>query len=781
MESYRIRGEVDYTSQQRKIGGEYEHIGEVLREVGVSNPYDADASNIAIYPLYTEDASCLIVVDDGVGMDNTPRTKEQLRGCNGHAQSSLASYFHIGHSTKPRGKDIGQFSMGSNLALAQADSLFVLVTRTRGMEKGKAWAVVKERMHMAFSDPNRDVEATITHVKDVKRRVIDTLQYQSENMVTAWATWIDHAFHLFSQGEGGTLQLFVSKETDLHKKRFLDIEQRTWAKSKDNRKRCNMITKDIHATQLFTYLRFFTRHGSILQFPNGKCPMRSQSFGQVYERDMRRAKMRLFCDTAKDGEDVPYGFPYIEYGYGGDKAAPDNPVKDGIASGSRIQSMTSKWARLGPKEFTRNTSAGRIPVAVFIAMDSYNRKMEEFEGLDRSGHSRSGIGINKMSGVVLSVHGTYVTTLRGDVLDKLLNALPTTQNASHLGSTMEQSTKDGLKAWNEKHKMMNLTIFVDSVFDIKTDRNNITPAEMLRLLNDADFTVGLAIAVQDFRDGTSTHSRNFDEMIDFMDRTKKGDAEKDIQYTCQKRARESLECGNIRIVPNDDIDSNLAAVLDVVRETYALPHKGHENSLVHLFGLYGSVARAVNRAVRSNGAMFADPRFVRFREVIHFWDRLGLLFNGQGVDAQIFAWDVSNDAIRFGPAIEDAVQHMRQLEFKIELEDNFNHSFYECDAIIVHKVKENLVNVIDSQGNIAEVMQPVKNDPLNGIGLYLDNIRNGVRVIKSRVNITKNLTVPVIEFDKLVRASFDSFASVIVTPAREIFKVEKKGRARCRR
>jgi len=42
-----LRGEVDYTSRQRKIGGEYEHIGEVLREVGISNPYDARGASAA--------------------------------------------------------------------------------------------------------------------------------------------------------------------------------------------------------------------------------------------------------------------------------------------------------------------------------------------------------------------------------------------------------------------------------------------------------------------------------------------------------------------------------------------------------------------------------------------------------------------------------------------------------------------------------------------------------------------------------------------------------------
>ena len=84
-----------------------------------------------------------MVVDDGVGMDSTPCTDEQLRGCNGRAESSLAAYFHIGHSTKQRGKSIGQFCMGSNLALSQADLLFALVTRTRAMPSGMTWTVVR--------------------------------------------------------------------------------------------------------------------------------------------------------------------------------------------------------------------------------------------------------------------------------------------------------------------------------------------------------------------------------------------------------------------------------------------------------------------------------------------------------------------------------------------------------------------------------------------------------------------------------------------------------------
>ena len=130
-------------------------------------------------------------------------------------------------------------------------------------------------------------------------------------------------------------------------------------------------------------------------------------------------------------------------------------------------------------------------------------------------------------------------------MDKLLHALPTVQSSPHLGSKLEKQTKDGLLAWNEKHKMENLTIIIDSIFDIKTDRNNITPTEMQRLLTDRDFTVGLAIALQDFRLGTSTHHKNFNDMVNFMDGAKTNDTENDIKNEAEKRARETLEAGSI--------------------------------------------------------------------------------------------------------------------------------------------------------------------------------------------------------------------------------------------
>lgn len=763
-DTYEIHGEVDYTSQLRKIGGEYEHIGEVLREVGVSNTYDAQANEVHLYPLYIPFASCLIVVDDGIGMDPRPRTKEELRNCNGNAKSSLASYFHIGHSTKQIGQEIGQFCMGSNLALVQADVLFALITRTSNTPPGKFWTVIRPRMHFVFSDPSQTVDSKLRSAEEAEACILEQLQYQSEYMVTAWMEWIRHAFAKLNVTHG-TIQMFVSQNTDLHKKRFLDVEQRGWKEPKQQRS--SMISKQIHATQFYTYLRFNTRHGSLLATSMGKCQMRQREpYAAVYANDIRQVEMRIWCNTCPQGELVPYGFPYIEY-----REDTPTPSESGVRPGSRIQSMTPFWARLGPAEFTRTVTMGKHPVAVYVVMDSYNRKMEEYEGLDRSGTSRSGLGMCRVQGITLSVHGTYVTTLRGDAADKLFNALPTNEDAD---SCMLPRTRDALKAWNEKFKMQNLQIVVDSVFDIKTDRNNITPTEMQRLLTDKEFLSGIANALQEFRDGPSAHSKNFDDMLDFMDSTKKGEDEKNVVAYCQKRARETLESGNIRIVPQVDLNPKLSSILDVVCETYALPGPGHESALVHLFGLYGSAVRSIQRLLRQDPMLVPPMIKTKFDNLARLWKRFGLLFNGQGVDAQIFAWDVSNDDKRFGEGIEDGVHHMLQCEFKICLEAQFNHPFIMCDQIIVGDVRENQVNVTDSHGNTAEIIKAGADDILNEVGFYLDNIRNGIRSIKHRIDRSENLKIPVIVFPYLIKATFEPFAAIEISPPRKIFKLVKQ-------
>lgn len=762
---YSIRGEVDYISQQRKIGGEFEHIGEVVREVGVSNAYDAYANNIYLFPLHMISASCLIVVDDGDGMDTTQLTKEQLQGCNGAACSSLASYFHIGHSTKKAGEGIGQFSMGANLALAQADALFVLLTRTNEVEAGKVWVVIQAKMNDAFSDRNKEVSAKLMSFSDAIDAVQVALQEENALMAQAWAAWVNKAFAFLPENHG-TLQLIVSKETELHRRQFLDVSQASWVPPQ--KRNSKMISKPLHATQFYNYIRFQTRHGSFLAFPTSTsqhayktCELRQrQPYSSVYARDMRKATLRIFCDSAPEGEIVPYGFPYIEY----HNRLEPSVGNDEISSRSRLESMTSYWARLGPIEFTRDTATGlRSPVAVFGVMDSYNMKMEQYEGLDRSGKTRSGVSMCKMQGFVLTTHGCYLTTIRGDAADRILKALITTndidlQNAAL--STLQIETKQALLAWNEKKGLQNLMIVIDGIFEMKTDRNGVTPSEMSRLHTDKKFLIGLGNALQSFRSGTDGHAKTFNQMLTFMDQTCKGDAEKDIRDYCTRRAYETLNAGTVRVLPNSNLPVAIHQALDVVSETQALPGQGHEHSLVHLFFLYGAAVRSINRALATVPPQGA--RVVDFYRCLPFWARLGLLFNAQGIDAQIFDWPSSHDDVCFGTGIHDAVHKMKQFEFKVELESTFNHPFQACDCIVVNSIHNDLVHVTDSQSFQAQVDRPPPGDPLHGLGVYLRDIKRGMQSAMSRVDRSVRLEIPVIVFTDLLKTTFQAFANVQV-------------------
>ncbi len=746
--AHTIKGESDYASQQQKIANEYDHIGEVVREVGVSNPYDAMAAHIDLYPLYMLDASCLVVVDDGVGMDNVELTREQRRGCNGSARSSLDSYFHIGNSTKPRGSDIGQFCMGSNLALAQADVLFALATRTEHMAPGMYWVVVQPRMNVALRDLSKSIRSELLTRDDALDAVLTQLDH---HMVGAWSARLTRAFDTLHDVHG-TLQLFVSSGTDLHKKRLLDVTKEGWTSPK-KRSVCHMVSAPLHATQLYTYIRFMTRHGSLLHVPEKRCKLRQRAqYAGSYEKDTREAVLRIVTDAYPEGLEVPYGFPYIP------QVDRDSEVRE-IKAGARLESLTSFVARLGPVEFTRAGPTGPTPVAIFCIMDSFNSKLEQYEGLDRTGHQRSGLTLKSVQGIVISCRGIFVTSFRGDALARILDSLVTQDENPN--SSLEKVTKMALTTWNQKNSLQNLMIVVDGHFDLKTDRNGITPAETQRLC-EKDFLLNLGCAIQQFRDGTSLDSRRFNEMLNHMDRTCKGDAEKDIQKYSEKRARESLDAGTIRLVPRARLAPRLLSLLEVTKEAYAIPRHGHENALVHLFGLYGSTFRAIGRLLEEDPRLVPpDMDMIRFRRLLSHWKRIGLVF-AHGVDVQAFDWDASNDAACLSAkGRTDALHRMCHIEVKIKLETEFNHPFKAVDCIVVSEVKESLVTVRDiTNNNEAQVYRPQPSDPLYGIGYWLKDIKRCTMPVKSRINVNEDLVIPVIVFSKLLQETAAPFATV---------------------
>jgi len=751
---YAIRGEVNYKSQTKKIGGEFCHIGEVIREIGISNSYDAKAKHIHLFPLYLKQhGSAIIVVDDGVGMDNVPRTDEELNGCAGHAKSSLASFFHIGHSTRRAGFDIGQFCMGSNLALAQTDVLFVLVTRTQSTPPNQYWVIVQRGMQSALDDPTDELNAEMMELHVAKNKTLLTLDAINPQLSANWTEIINNAFQKLSDKQG-TLQLYIGKETPFHTTAIMDIDQPSWSRSKKQQQRSDFITDDIQATQLYTYICFQTRHGSVLKFPSAEGVHGLRERNEVtLLNDTREATVLLYNSKYKEGYNIPYGFPYLKH-----DVEPQFPEK--LKASQPINSKAAYWCRLGPKEFERDDKS---LCALYIAMDCYTYRITQYEGLDRQGHARSGVGMCKVTGVLLSSHGVPITTLSNDFFIHL----PTTINNTK--SRLTEHTKNALLQWKEKNKFNNLLIIIDGIYEMRTDRNSITPLELQRLKQDERFLIGCANSIQDFRNGNCAHSKNFDAILDYMSRNKKEDDEKNTKENMEKRARETMEDGCVRITAKPNIPQQISILLSVIQETCSLSDEGHEHMLVHLFGMYGSVIRAIERCIDSE-----KPEYCKFMKHCRFWPRVGQLYNGSGVDVQVFKWNYQHDHL-FLAKDKQFINQMSQIEFKEELEKEFNHPFLSCESgIVIRNIKENVIFITDSQNMRGEIIHPTSmDDPLWKVGFYLRNIRNGEQEIMSPSNNSRALEIKVFLFDQLLAETLQLFATVDIRRPMVIFPVVK--------
>ena len=87
---------------------------EVIREL-ISNSYDAEASQIQIYPITTEREKGFIFFDDGIGLNETEET---------NGITPYRAFFSIGKSTKVQGDYIGYKCQVSKLCFASKKNYY---------------------------------------------------------------------------------------------------------------------------------------------------------------------------------------------------------------------------------------------------------------------------------------------------------------------------------------------------------------------------------------------------------------------------------------------------------------------------------------------------------------------------------------------------------------------------------------------------------------------------------------------------------------------------------
>ena len=283
----------------------------------------------------------------------------------------------------------------------------------------------------------------------------------------------------------------------------------------------------------------------------------------------------------------------------------------------------------------------------------------------------------------------------------------------------------------------------------------------MELKTDPVFLVGLANIFAEFAEDKSPHGHNFRQYLDFMVRTRKQEYESDIRQYQEQRAQNTLDAGAILIRPRPDIDAKIAAYLETLGEAVGYPDHGHESTLQNLYDKFGGVVRAMDRHIqRKKEQPTATER--NFLKLVKWWKRIGLLFNSEGVDAQTFNWSGSNADDHFVKGNRDIANMMSQLEFKIQLMQEFNHPLAACtNGIVTADEIQDCVSIVDSQNNRGVIHKPDLADDLSGVGVYLKVVSSDNQTPIMRADDrTRELVVPVIHFIRLLEATFEPFAHV---------------------
>jgi len=763
MEEVDIFGVCNYESEWKNITKNFQNVSELVREL-YSNSIDARMTLTSLRPRAGVTRSMLIWCDDGKGMDTRKRTAEENKGCNGNAKTSIESYFHIGNSTQEAGKGMGQFSHGAKLVMSQADVLFCLLTRTAHMEVGTWFLILSSNVSKELFEGS--LKAKLVRTEEIVDLVRPKVIEEDDSVQRDFGQAFDAAFDEIRTNRTSTLQLFLSSK-EMHTHGLCDTDPtRQWPKPR----KPSMVEHPLDRTKLVGCLRFGTRHGSIFSDREGSfLPYNQayQTYGTLYESAFRRGVLRIHSREEEQqqlsgggggggggivsGYAVPYGFPYI-------------PIK-----------VPGKLhARFGPTNFFTGTQV----VSVLFFIDSLNSRLEYWEPLMRCNSRRCGVDYRRYSGIVLATEGTPIVKLQNDRLD-LIACLPTCEECG--SSNLTREDKESIQILFSCTRERIATLFLDiQNLRLLTSRNDIPPQEYDSIRNNEKLLVGLANTFADYlcvrSDRRQHHQDVLHSMIQSARSQRKNINEASVQQNYQLRHEETLRAPRVCLKRRmdgrgADIGERAEAILDLLGESVCMPLVAHEMQLQHLYAHYGCAVRRLAEILPRGREEFAS-----FHRCSSWWWRVGLIFNGMGVDYQIFPWDRVKDGWAHQNPNEIGAA-MLHAEVKLQLGKEFNHPFQACDLIICTSACEGDV-ITDCKKNTGCVVYPTDpSDPLHGIGCYLKKIQYGARPVLSRTNASEPLEIPILLFRPLLSQTFGELCRVDVLDGRS---VAKKARSRMR-
>ena len=336
---------------------------ELAREL-VSNSYDADATEILVFPLVQKRG--LLFFDNGVGLSMSDKDKK-------NDVTPYVAFFSIGKGTKTAGQQIGYKCQGSKLCFAARR--FSVITRCAG-EQGYHWKIIDNPKQTL--DIQYDISAAETTTPWLVLR--DKILPDADERTTAVLKNLDEVFFRkkFAQG---TLLVIEEFETDSYDAYF-SVEEPT-------------------RNYLYNYIRYYTAHGDVRRISKegGFAPSDVKAVRGLIRPD-RRVDLQLWIVDNKDRgtlAHIPQGWHYLP------------PPEEKTESPAVVHQLRN--GRFYARHSTTFKYADRH-YSIILAIDGNRRALEGYEELGRRGSKRCGITISDLRGVLLASNGITVCPFR---------------------------------------------------------------------------------------------------------------------------------------------------------------------------------------------------------------------------------------------------------------------------------------------------------------------------------------------------------------------------------
>jgi hypothetical protein len=388
---------------------------EVIREL-ISNSYDANATNIEIYPLLQEKG--FIYFDDGIGLNEV----QEVNGI-----TPYVAFFSIGKSTKVQGESIGYKCQGSKLCFASKKITVITKCQDELFWRYKSIDNPKNNLNEKFNissefhqQPWNILNELFPRPKNLTKNILDEL---------------NHVFFSSKFNTQVTMIIVEDLEVDDFSTYYSsdDVGSTTWSYLKH-------------------YIRFNTRHSDmriLRSDETGFAKRRATSFATTpgYNEQCKLYLWSLFSKKRSSRyylEEIKAGYPYLK--------KPDQAEEIKIKSPSQISTLNNGnfSARYCSTFLYEGTT-----YCIVLAIDGNRRALNQYEELSRKGQKRSGIRLTDQRGVFISSEGVRICPYN---------------------EIFEHSSLKEYSLLAEAKAQCHYILIINGTFDVVTNRNAVTDA-----------------------------------------------------------------------------------------------------------------------------------------------------------------------------------------------------------------------------------------------------------------------------------------------------------------